>query len=210
MKKQKQKVNFSAAKWYATFYLGLFIFPIGMLLSVIFSVVEAATKIRSEKAMIRSGLILSLAAAFMVIGVAVISTMGEAALEELLLSFSLPFIQAAYIFVFYFALKKRNDNIAMLLQLINIEHITSVETIAGFMNEKVAKTEKRVEFLIRKNILPGAHLDKETKTVTFEESDWAGKKAICRTCGAAITVDFGRTLVCEYCGGILSVEKTEE
>ncbi|MBE6719437.1 MAG: hypothetical protein E7571_02125 [Ruminococcaceae bacterium] len=113
------------------------------------------------------------------------------------------------IIAFHFIIRRRKNLCESCLMLINKEHIVSIEKISSVLGVDYKKTEKIVGSLIKTKRLENATIDKKAKELVFEKSIWAKQHVVCENCGAELVVDFGQTLVCEFCGSCLKVRRID-
>lgn len=116
-------------------------------------------------------------------------------------------ICAVYLFTVYAVHARLARRLSKCLSLIKNDHITSLVELGMILGLREKKIKKSVLRLIRAGRLPGASVDEANGEILFTESIWAKQRFICRNCGAELTVDFGHTLVCEYCGQALPISR---
>ena len=94
--------------------------------------------------------------------------------------------------------------------LINKEHIVSLKKISDILDIKYSKIEKTVNSLIKSKKINNAKIDKAKGEIIFGKSIWYKQHVVCENCGAELVVDFGQTLICEYCSSALRVRRIDE
>ncbi len=92
-------------------------------------------------------------------------------------------------------------------QLIQKNHIISLNKIASILKVEDAKLKKIIQLLIKNDCLQNARIDEQHQEIVLEKSMWAKQFVMCENCGASMVVNFGATLTCEYCGSALRVKK---
>ena len=112
-------------------------------------------------------------------------------------------VQAVYLFCVYPPLFRRTKSLELCLFLVQNEHITSISQIAEIVGVKQDKTVSYLNLLIQLGKLDGAKVSLDQDEILFTKSVWAKQKVVCKSCGANLVVNFGQTLVCEYCNGAL-------
>lgn len=117
------------------------------------------------------------------------------------------FFLGIYMLIVYFVFAKRANQYKAVLTLIKESHITSVLSISEITGLDKNKVITRINKLIDTGELEGAFVNTITYEIEFKKSIWAHQLCICNTCGASIYVNFGQTLICEYCCGALDAKR---
>ena len=73
-------------------------------------------------------------------------------------------------------------------------------------NREICPVLTILKQLIKMGELSGAEVNNTNDEITFKKSVWAKQKFICKSCGANLVVNFGHTLICEYCSGALEIQ----
>lgn len=207
MNYQEPNGRFLSGKWYAATIIGCLIMPIGLLLCVINTVLDFRSCNRKNRAVLYSGIGVAIYSVVMTSIILSVSIEANAFSVALPLWYAAPSLLAVYLFVVYAVHTLRCKRLNLIFFLIQTEHITSIQRLAEISGMSVEKTVKSIVLLIKKGRLGDAEISKNKKEVVLKNSIWAKQKVVCRTCGAEIPVDFGQTLVCEYCGGALETYK---
>ena len=197
-------------KWIIASFLGFFIAIVGLPFAIINSIIDYKYLPYKNKAILHCGVTL--------IGVSTLFTTWTT-----IVSLNIgqnPFIisslyiggilQGIYTCIFYLIHTRRANKLSYLLTIITEYHITNIGEISDLMCTNYANTLKLISTAIKMKALDGASISADKREILFEKSVWAHKLCICNTCGAAIKVNFGQTLVCEYCGGKLDVKQVQD
>ena len=109
----------------------------------------------------------------------------------------------------YAFLSRKKYLLAACENLINGEHITSLRTISDILGVEYLKVKKAVALQIKNGHFKWASIDDKKEEIIFERSIWAKQPVVCERCGAELVVDFGATLICEYCSSALKVKRID-
>jgi Ca2+/Na+ antiporter len=118
-------------------------------------------------------------------------------------------VMSVYLFIAYVAHARYARRNARCLSLIKNDHFTSLFELGSVLVLNEKQIRRCILRLIDAGELDGASIDEASRTIRFAKSVWARQRFVCKNCGAALTVDFGHTLVCEYCGQALPVNKNQ-
>lgn len=205
------KVKFEsnlAKKWYIAGSIGFFIPLVGIILVIINTVIDNKYCTKNNKAILYTAICDTFLSLFM--GGYILLVSIEISSSAFLAFLYIPaFFLGIYMFVVYFIFKKRANSINTILTLVKESHITSVLSISDIAGLDKNKTIKLINMLISTGDLDGASINKMTLEIEFEKCVWAHQLCICNTCGASIYVNFGQTLVCEYCSGALDIKRVK-
>jgi hypothetical protein len=205
MKNKEMKKRINADRWYAATVIGCFAFPAGAVWLLINTVHEFRKNTQRNNRILYSGI----ASGIWALTYSVLFLLDLEAGDNLF--FGLAFmwapqaVMAVYLIAVYIIHTRYSLAQAKVLSLIKNDRITSINEISYILGTEQAKAKKRIRRLIKSGALEGASV--EGDEVAFKNSVWAKQRVSCRSCGAALVVDFGHTLVCEYCGGALSCVK---
>ena len=200
----KSCLSSSANKWYITAFACFLFFPLGCLLFAV-SLIYERKNFGKNKAIVRSGLCLIIVSLFMLTAFLVYSFSGVE--TGFIALFYVPGLVSGIIMTAtYCFFDLRNKRISRISFLIINEHIITVSEISEIVGISESDTVKLLKKMFENKILDGAYLDGDGKKVCFKKSVRKKEKAVCRSCGAEITVEFGYTLISEYCGGVLDVD----
>lgn len=212
MMKNKNEIDIVRSKWYLSAIIGTVIVPLGMLLAVINTVIDYKTRTERNEAVFYSALGLSIFAVYssgLFLFVGALTGLGYSGILKLIIILAAGLIEGIYLFIVYYCQGKRLKTFTFCYNLIAQSHITSVDKLAEISGKSIPRTKRIIKNLIKRKWLDGAEIDDEHNEVVFKRSVWAKQKVVCNNCGAQIIVDYGQTLVCEYCGGALSVKSVE-
>lgn len=210
MKKQNINIIPGRRKWYIATVIGCFLVPVGLVWNIFNTVDDFRHRRDRNPAILYSAFGAMLFSMFMGGYVAFFAWMDDDGIQgiaPLIIYYLLALVLAAYLFIVYGFHTRRSRYLTGIYSLIRSDHITSVPMIAEIMGIDRAKTIHHLQTLIRMGYLKNAHLDEKQEEILLHESLWARQLVVCQSCGAGITVNFGQTLVCEYCGGALKVKR---
>ncbi len=114
---------------------------------------------------------------------------------------------AVYLFAVYVLHARYANRLSRCLSLVQNDHITDLDELGYILGLHEKRLKRYVKRLIKMNRLDGAGIDEAAGEIVFTKSIWAKQRFVCPYCGAETTVDYGHTLVCEYCGQALPVKK---
>ena len=205
MIKEKLKNALSLRRqWIIATVIGCFLFPVGFLWLLVLTVLEAKRSIQPNRTILHCGIGAIIWALFMSIPML---TFGQTDGSPMPLGAYIVYIGAAllgvYLLCVYGILSARDRKFRRCLLLVQQEHITSRALIGEIMGLSRRRTDGLLQRLIRRKLLDGASLRDGEDAIQFTKSVWAKQRVICRSCGADLVVDLGRTLICDYCGGAL-------
>ena len=198
--------------WYAVSLFGFFVFPVGFILLIVSTVHELRTQREKNEKILSAGVLLLFAALSMLCFLSVAAVTGD--FGSMKYSYELIVYGPAALLglleiLVYAVTAVRIGRLNTCRMLICRERITSVETLCEISGFSRRRLRRLIRALVRRGELVGASLGKTDADVVFTKSVWAKQRVQCLNCGAALTVDFGRTLTCEYCGGALEVKRIE-
>ena len=204
MKKRFHLEDPKKSKWYIAAVIACFATPASLVL-LVFTIEEFKHNIKEKNhAILFSGIALSIFAAtygflFLIYDSPTWTLYSIMVVPQAIMGL---YLLIAYGVHARFALRN-----ARCLSLVRNDHITSLSEIGTILGLNEKQTKKCVQRLIASGDLSGAAIDETTGTILFAKSIWAKQKFVCKNCGAALIVDFGHTLVCEYCGQALPVTR---
>lgn len=196
-------------KWYVASAIGCFIFPVGIIWNIINTMIDYKKCKDKNNAVLYSALGSTIYTVFMAgyVLFASLSMNKGGEFDIIMLMYIPPAVQAAYLYIVYFIQMHRCRYLSRIYSLVELDHITSVPLVSEIIGINRATTRKYIKKLAKMGFLKGANVDEKTGEINLKECIWAKQRVICQNCGAEITVTFGQTLVCEYCGGALKVKK---
>ena len=195
-------------KWYIATAIGCFMPPIGLLLAIINTVFDYKKLKEKNKAILRSAfaaLIFSLFMTGYVVFIPLISGTIDV-MFEFVIYYAMVLLLAIYMFIIYAVLSHRAKYLSQIFMLIKNDHIISVSMISEIVGINKGRTVKYLKALEKTGDLRGAVIDPARDEIEIKESVWLRQNFICSSCGAEITVVYGQTLVCPYCGGALKIK----
>lgn len=196
------KERFVENMWIIATVIGC-IFPFGIIFSVWCTVYEVRHSMKVNKTILHCAIGAMIFAVVMTGAILFSSFTGNLDTYGLVVIYIPSWIQAIYLFCVYLPHFRRAKQMEQCLFLIQTEHITSISQIAEIIGVKNGKVISAIQRLSKLGILDGTQVAKEQDEILFTKSVWAKQKVVCKSCGANLVVNFGQTLVCEYCNGAL-------
>ena len=195
-----QKRSNPTDPWILATFAGCFLFPVGAIWLLVLTP-KVTRSIQDKRTVLHAGLG---AVTFALVFLFFIWSLTRGAFPHMILiTYIGALILGVYELILYGVLALRNRKLRRCLMLVQQEHITSLPLMAeilGLRREKVAALFTKLFSL---GFLEGAFLSDDGQELQFKKSVWAKQRVICRSCGAELVVDMGRTLTCAYCGGAL-------
>ena len=203
--KNKTNQEPSRNKWYiVTALCCLCVFP-AYIFVIVFSITEFKKNLQKNTAILYSGLG---AFVFSMTYIVIFLITGVLKDWDMTSLFTLPQMILAIYLICVYALHARYANrMSMCLSLIQNDHITSLDELSGILGVNADKVKKYIKRLIKTKHLDGAMIDETKNEIVFTKSIWARQRFVCRYCGAESIVNFGHTLVCDYCGQALPLTR---
>lgn len=115
------------------------------------------------------------------------------------LIFAIPVLVGIVLMCKCFSNKRREAEYDLCETIMCYGHILNIAEIAECLAKNMTKTEKIVQKTIEKRRLSQFSLNSEKKCVEVSAL-WAYKWHNCSYCGARLTIEKGKDLVCPYCG----------
>ena len=213
MSKLMKKRDLQKSKWYIATVIGCFLFPVGFVWLIVNTVIDFKTRKEKNNAVLYSAIGATIFSLFMSGYIVMVSYMSS---EEktgqtyyLALIYIPALVIAAYLYAVYFVHFHRAKQLSRIFYLIQTDHITSISRLAEITGLDKKATIRHLNTLIKMGNLKNAIVDEKHGEVILKESLWAKQRVICQTCGAEIIVNFGHTLICDYCGGALMVKRVK-
>ena len=194
-----------AAIWYAAAFLCTLFWPVGLVLLIINANSEEKHQAGPVPAVLYSALaVLAFSLFTLTMGVRLLtdSAEGNEPLAFCLVMLP-PLLLALTLFFLHHRFAGRARSMERCRKLVLQEHITGLDSLSEILGLSSEKTTKLLEHMIRTGILEDAWIDADSRELRFRSCLWAHQKMICDNCGAELTVNYGQTLVCEYCGSAL-------
>ena len=200
---QKNALNLRR-QWIIATAVGCFLLVPGFIWLLVLTCKEANQSIEQNRTILHCGIGAATFALFMSVPMLLFS-LGESSPMPftVYVSYTGAALLSVYLLCVYGVLTARNRKIRRCLLLVQQEHITSRALIGEIMGLNEEKTDALLKKIIARGLLDGAWLCDGEDEIQFNKSVWAKQRVICRSCGAELVVDMGRTLTCEYCGGAL-------
>ena len=190
-------------KWYIATAVGCF-FGLAFVFLIKFTVQDFKKDIKRNNAILYSGigaLIFSLSYVFCLFAT------GFLVPEFIYIFVVRQAVMAVYLFIVYAVHIRCTHRWSRCFSLVQNDHITSLDELGNILCLNEKQIEKCVTHLINAGYLEGAFIDKEKREIVFSKSIWANQRIICENCGAELIINYGHTLICEYCGQALPVKR---
>ncbi|MBR6922857.1 MAG: hypothetical protein IKH51_11740 [Clostridia bacterium] len=204
------KYDLRKKEWYIATAVGVFVFPVGFIWNVINTVIDYKRNIKKNNAVLYSAIGATIFGLFMS-GYVLFVSLGmndtEGTAMFLMYMYAPTIVLAVYLYAVYFISAHRCKYLSRIYSLIELDHITSVPLMSEILGINRARTRRYIKKLGKMRYLKDVKIDEKTGDIILKECIWAKQRVICQNCGAEITVTFGQTLVCEYCGGALMVKR---
>lgn len=214
-KRQRKNYDMERSKWYIATAIGCLLFPVGYVWNIVNTVLDFRNLRHKNTAILYSAIGSAIFSAFMFmyLGALDIETNAVEELRTFLIMaapYLLAGVQAIYLFAVYFIHARRCRVLNRTYDLIEREHITRISQLSEILCFSKRHTVKTLRSLIKEGYLQNAEIDEENDELVLKQSIWAKQRVICQNCGAELTVDIGRTLVCNYCGGALKAKRASD
>lgn len=208
---KNKKYDFKRGKWYIATVIGCFMPEIGIVWNIVNAIIEFKKHKERNTAILFSATGSFIFSVFMTFLIGIVSGMsgqtGSGLFYIMVLLYLPALLMSLFLFAVYYFHLKRSKWLPRIFSIIKNDHITSI----SFINEIFGIGEKRIikyiNFLVKLGDLDGAYIDKNEKEVMFTISIWAHQLVSCQNCGAELVVNFGHTLICDYCGSALRVKR---
>ena len=196
--------------WAVAAVVSFFLLPLGLPLLIVCAARELTTMRRKNEVPLRFGLLSIAISLWMILFIGMASADADGIGKEGFMMLAPVYLQGIgfglIASVLAGALNARDRRIDRCLYLIKTEHITALSLLADGSGLTEKQVVRALRTAIRLDELRDAQVDERLDEVIFEKSCWARQRAVCSSCGAELVVNFGQTLVCEYCGSALRPE----
>ena len=201
----RKKADPLYALWITASVFCIFLPPIGLFFTIILYIFEYLHPLKAERYILFCSIFIFLVSSGMCFFLLFAFLLLDSKLWLMIIFYAASAVIGILMMIIYRGLNNKKNIFDLCIRLVKDEHIVSLEKISKITSKDIGSLKKIYSSIIKNGYLNDCSIDEKGNELVFGHSIWAKQHVVCENCAAELVVDFGTTLICEFCGSALKV-----